>query len=332
MMNRLYYEILGVEPSATADEIKSAHRKLVRRYHPDVDPTAEEKFKEVQEAYDVLSDASKRRQYDERQKKTPPGWEDLFGEPQWRGGMHARAGADVRVLLPLTFEEVYRGVTKIIEYNREINCEACKKTGLKPGKERHQCPECKGLGFFETVTMMGAVRHRSLCQRCMGAGNAVLSEDACDTCHGMARVVKKDTVTVKVPRGTQNGQAVMCESVGNAGINGGPYGNVIVIFRVQPHDIFQRTGDSLVCEVAIPLTTAMLGGKVDVPTLNGTVTLTVPPETDFGTTARLAGLGFHNQRFNAKGDLLVNLKIVMPKGLTDKQKQLVKQLSEEAGK
>lgn len=322
-----YYDILGVSKTATAEEIKSAYRKLAMKYHPDRNTgegsaEAEAKFKEAAEAYEVLSDEGKRARYDQ------PHSTEFTSANSWDGGKFPRPGQQINIAIPVTLEEVFHSPVKVIKYEREVGCEACQKTGLAPGKQATPCAACRATGFFDLITQIGGMRIRQPCPHCGASGRAVAPADRCATCKGHGRKYCEETLNVKVPHGVLNGQGVVFEQCGNAGYFDGPFGNVCVFFRVEQHPIFQRlNADDLLLESNVGIAQLSLGGSIEVPSLSERLSVLVPPETKNGAVLRVAGQGFRNSRTGNVGSLYVKVVAETPSGLTGRQKELLREFA-----
>ena len=339
---RDYYEVLGVSKTATDDELKKAYRKLAKQYHPDLHPgdkEAEAKFKEINEAYEILSDADKRAKYDQYGFAAfDPnsgfggfdggfgGFDDLgdilgsifgggfggfgsgFGGGQRRNN-GPRKGENVRVNLTLDFEEAVFGCKKEIPVNMVETCPDCKGTGCAEGTHPETCPDCGGRGTVVRTqrTAMGMMQSTSQCPRCNGRGQVI--HTPCPTCKGNGRIRKKKTVSVNIPAGIDNGQTVSLRGLGNEGVNGGAPGDLLVTVTVRAHALFERDGSSILLDLPISYAQAVLGAEVTVPTLTGKVKLTIPEGTDTGTTFRLKGKGVPFLRGNGSGDQFVTVNI-----------------------
>ncbi|MBR4080620.1 MAG: molecular chaperone DnaJ [Clostridia bacterium] len=350
---RDYYEVLGVGKNATADEIKSAYRRKAKECHPDLHPDdkeAEERFKELNEANEVLSDADKRARYDQFGFDGPNmggmggnpfggggfdfggmGFEsifDMFGMGGM-GGASARRngpvqGNDLRYELRITFEEAARGCEKSFDFYRQENCETCHGSGAKPGTQPTTCPTCKGAGQIRTSGgWMTTVR---ACPNCGGTGQVVT--DKCTSCGGSGRTRKRRTANVRVPAGIDNGQTIVMNGQGEPGLRGGPNGDLYINVLVKPHKLFKRDGYNLRLDLPISFTQAALGGDVDVPTLDGTVKYRIPEGTQSDTEFRMKGYGIQQLHGTAKGDLIVRVRVEIPRRLSDKQKDLLRQFDE----
>ncbi|AJH77215.1 molecular chaperone DnaJ [Heyndrickxia coagulans] len=357
MSKRDYYEVLGVAKDASKDEIKKAYRKLSKKYHPDINkaPDAAEKFKEIQEAYEVLSDDQKRAQYDQFGHAGPNqgfgggngfggfsssdfdsfGFEDIFST-FFGGGRRndpnaPRQGADLQYTMTLEFEEAVFGKETDIQIPREETCNTCHGTGAKPGTHPKECPHCHGTGQLNTEqqTPFGRIVNRRVCHYCGGTGKIIT--DKCKTCGGTGRVKKRRKIHVKIPAGIDDGQQLRVAGQGEPGINGGPAGDLYIIFHVRPHELFERDGDDIYCEIPITFTQAALGDEIEVPTLHGKVKLKIPAGTQSGTKFRLRGKGVPNVHGHGTGDQHVIARIVTPRKLTERQKQLLREFAEASG-
>lgn len=320
-----YYQILGVSKDATQDEIKKAYRKLARKYHPDLNPgdkSAEEKFKEINEAYSVLGDPQKRAEYDRTGKTFEQfGFEgfkgfdftgafdfgdifaDIFGtrsaEP------HYEKGEDVLIKLDLTLEEAFSGVTKPINISRNIICDSCGGTGA----ESYQtCQNCNGLGRIQSAK--GFFKISTTCPECRGSGRKVTT--SCRRCGGKGIIAAIDTLKVKIPAGVDNGSVVKLKGLGNPGRGGAPSGDLLIEITLIPHPIFKRKGDDIYLQLPVTFGEAALGAKVEVPTLDGTTIMKLPPGTQGGQRFKLSGKGFINPKSKQRGDQYVDIKIVVP--------------------
>ena len=352
---RDYYEVLGVDKSASEDEIKRAYKKMARKYHPDLNPDnkeAEEKFKEVNEAYEVLSDSDKKARYDQFGfAGVDPNYGagagggaygaggfdfgDLgdifgsffgggFGSAQRRNPNAPQRGESIRLSVTISFEEAAFGCEKSFDFYRSEICEDCHGSGAKPGTQPKTCPTCKGTGQVRVQGgFMVTVR---TCSTCGGTGKVI--QDKCPKCFGTGRVKRKRTCTVKVPAGIDNGQTIVMNGQGEPGVNGGPNGDLYIVVTVRPHKLFKRDGTNLYLDMPISFTTAALGGEIDVPTLNGTVKYTVPEGTQNGTEFRLRGKGIPQVRSSYVGDLIIRVRVEVPTKLTEKQKELLRQFDE----
>jgi molecular chaperone DnaJ len=366
-----YYELLGVPRKASAKDIRAAYRKLARKYHPDLNPgdkTAEEKFKQIQEAYDVLSDTKKRQMYDQFGFNTPgaagpgPGaaygggvnpqdihfdfggfdfgggtgagegggtsFRDLFSQ-FFRGGTSGQAGPqergrgeDLEYQIDITFAEAMRGTQKKLSFTRLDVCNVCHGSGMQPGDEK-VCPTCGGSGQVTQTT--GKMRFQVTCSRCGGSGRL---RTMCRNCNGEGRVQRVDNLEVRIPPGARTGSRVRVAGRGNAGIGGGPAGDLYIITNVQPHPFFERRGDDLYTVVPITISEASLGAKVDVPTIDGRAQVRIPPGTNSGKKLRLREKGAPSAGNPGKrGDQIVEVQIVVPKPEDERVRNLLKELT-----
>lgn len=361
MVKEDYYEVLGVNKNATDDEIKSAFRKLAKQYHPDLqtgDKTAAEaKFKEINEAYEVLSDKEKRAKYDQfgHAAFDPAAgggygggyggagfgdFSDIFdtmfgGFGGFGGGQQSRSGPargnDLKYNLSLTFEEAAFGVRKEILVPREENCPTCGGSGAKPGSKPVKCTTCGGSGQVRVQqnTMFGSFATVRTCDACNGTGKII--SDPCADCRGKGRVHKSNRINVNIPAGIDNGQTLTMRGEGEAGRRGGPSGDLYIGINVKPHKLFVRKGYDIYLDMSIPMTVAALGGEIQVPTLTGNVKYNVPEGTQTATTFRLKEQGISRLNSSGKGDMLVRVNVQIPKRLSDEQKELVRKLADSLG-
>ncbi|MED4151668.1 molecular chaperone DnaJ [Priestia aryabhattai] len=354
MSKRDYYEVLGISKSATKDEIKKAYRKLSKQYHPDINKAedAADKFKEVKEAYEVLSDDQKKAQYDQFGHTDPNqgfggfgggssdfggfGFEDIFSSIFGGGGRRRdpnapRQGADLQYTMTLSFEEAVFGKETTIEIPREETCETCHGSGAKPGTKVDTCSHCNGSGQLnvEQNTPFGRVVNRRACHHCNGTGKII--KDKCATCHGDGKVTKRRKINVKIPAGVDDGQQLRVSAQGEPGVNGGPPGDLYVVFHVRTHEFFERDGDDIYCEMPLTFAQAALGDEVEVPTLHGKVKLKIPAGTQTGTKFRLKGKGVANVRGYGQGDQHIHVRVVTPTKISEKQKQLLREFAELSG-
>lgn len=355
MDKRDYYEVLGVAKTATDDEIKKAYRTLAKKYHPDLnggDKDCEAKFKEVNEAYEVLSDPQKRARYDQFGHEDPRaggagggygdftggfggGFDDIFsaffGGGFGGGGQRARGpqrGDDLRYDLTITFEEAAFGCEKEISVTRDENCEECGGTGARKGTQPTQCPTCHGTGQVQSFvnTPIGRVSNVRVCEACHGQGTII--NDPCPKCSGRGRVRRNRKITIKIPAGIDSGMQIPLRKQGEPGLRGGENGDLYIFVTVKPHKLFTRENYDLYCDVTVSFTQAALGGEIDVPTLNGMIKHNLPEGTQPGTVIRLRGQGIQNLRGAGKGDLYIKVNVEIPRKLTDKQKELLMQFDE----
>jgi molecular chaperone DnaJ len=346
MAKRDYYEVLGVSREATVAEIKKAYRRLAMKHHPDRnqhDNDAEQKFKEAKEAYEVLTDADKRSAYDRFGHEglrggaggggfSAEGFGDIFGDVFGdifgggrRGGRtQVFRGADLGYELELDLERAVSGDTVTIEVPTQAMCTTCNGSGAKKGTEPTQCTTCGGIG--QVRMQQGFFSIQQTCPACKGAGKVV--QDPCDKCHGRGRVSKTKKLSVKVPPGVDNGDRIRLSGEGEAGRNGGPPGDLYVEIRVTPHKLFERSGPDLSCEIPVSITTATLGGEVELPTLDGHVSLKIPAGTQSGKVFRLRGKGVSTVRDRHTGDLFARVAVETPVNLTEEQTALLRKFDE----
>lgn len=348
MSKRDYYEVLGVDKSASEREIKKAYKRLAMKYHPDRtegDKTLEEKFKEVQEAHEILTDSQKRAAYDQYgHAGVDPNrggghgaadFGDIFGDVfgdifgGGRGGrqQRARQGSDLRYNLELSLEEAVRGKSVEIRVPTLVECEVCDGSGAKKGSSPTTCPTCHGNGQVQMRQGFFAVQQT--CPTCSGRGKII--SDPCRSCHGQGRVEKTKTLSVKVPAGVDTGDRIRLSGEGEAGENGAPAGDLYVQVHVKDHPIFVRDGNNLYCEVPLSFTRAALGGEIEVPTLDGKVKLKITPETQTGRMFRLRGKGVKSVRSGSVGDLMCKVVVETPVNLNSKQKALLEELETSMG-
>ncbi len=351
---RDYYEVLGVAKGASQDDIKKAYRKLAKESHPDLHPNdkaAEDRFKELNEANEVLSDAEKRARYDQFGMDGPQmggggfggqgfdpsqmgGFESIFDQLFGGGGMGGMGGArsrnapqqgnDLRFSMRITFEEAAKGVKKTFDFTRNEDCEVCDGSGAKAGTQPETCPTCKGSGQVRAGSgFMVTVRP---CSTCQGKGTVV--KEPCTSCSGTGQKKHKRTANVNVPAGIDNGQVIVLNGQGEPGRNGGPKGDLQIVINVSPHKLFKRDGINLFMDMPISFTQAALGAELEIPTLDGKVPHKIPEGTQTDTSFRIRGKGLPRLRSNVKGDLVVTVRVEVPKRLSDKQKELLRELEE----
>ena len=349
MSKRDFYEILGVNRDASEDEIKKAYRKLAMKYHPDRNPDskeAEDKFKEAKEAYEILSDAQKRAAYDQYgHAGIDPqagfggggggqgfgGFADAFGGIfdeifGGRGGGRSNIyrGADLRYNLEISLEQAAHGTETKIRIPTMEACEACHGSGAKTGTQPVTCPSCGGSG--QVRLQQGFFSIQQTCPKCHGTGRFI--PDPCNTCHGAGRVKQHKTLAVKIPAGVDEGDRIRLAGEGEHGVNGGPPGDLYVQIHLKPHPVFTRDHNDLHCEMPISFTTAALGGEIEIPTLDGAAKIKIPPETQSGRIFRLRGKGIKGVRSHHHGDLLCHVVVETPVNLTERQKELLRELEE----
>ncbi len=345
MSERDYYEILSVARNASEAEIRQSYRRLAMKYHPDRNPgdqVAESNFKEAKEAYEVLADSRKRVAYDQFghagvEASAGGGYggaadlgdifggvfRDIFGGGRGGGGGQGYRGSDLRFTLDLTLEEAVFGTTAKIRVPTLVSCAACAGSGAKSGTKPTTCPTCRGVG--QVRMQQGFFSIQQTCPRCQGRGTII--PEPCETCRGTGRVEEQKSLSVKVPAGVDNGDRIRLAGEGEHGEQGGSPGDLYVQIRVKPHPIFTREDNDLYCEVPIGFTTAALGGDMEVPTLDGRVSLKIPAETQTGKVFRVRGKGVKPVRGGATGDLLCRVNVETPVNLTKEQKELLQQFA-----
>ena len=346
MSKRDYYEVLGVERGASEAELKKAYRRLAMKFHPDRNPDdkdAEEKFKEANEAYEVLSDAEKRAAYDQYGHAgvdpqmggggfgggfSGGNFGDIFGDvfgDIFGGGRSQRGGpqrgSDLRYTMDLTLEEAVRGTTQKITIPTAVECKTCHGSGAKKGTSPVTCTTCNGVGQVRMQQGFFAVQQE--CPRCHGSGKMIT--DPCSSCHGQGRVEETKTLSVKIPAGVDTGDRIRLSGEGDLGVKGGPAGDLYVVVNVLPHDIFERDGADLYCEVPINIADAALGGELEVPTLDGRVKLKIPEGTQTGKMFRLRGKGVKPVRGHAVGDLMCRVVVETPVKLDKRQREMLEE-------
>ena len=364
MAKKDFYDSLGVPKNASDDEIKKAYRKLAMKHHPDRNQgdgaaAAEAKFKEIKEAYEILSDPEKRAAYDQYghaafQNGGMGGgggghdpfdiFRDVFGQ-QGRGGGGVggifdemfggggggqgggQDGADLRYDLEITLEEAARGAQKDISFRKNVSCERCDGSGAEPGSKPVTCPTCRGAGQIRRSG--GIITFTQACPTCHGQGSTI--DKPCTGCRGEGRMPKTTKLNVKIPAGVDTGSRLRSASNGEAGVGGGHTGDLYIVLSVKEHELFERHGDDLFCEIPIKFTLATLGGTIEVPTLFGKGSLKIPTGTQSGTTFRLREKGMPTLRGGRQGDQLVRVQVEVPKSLTDEQKELLEQFAKVSG-
>ena len=370
-MKKEYYEVLGVGRTATKDEIKKAYRKLALQFHPDKNPDnkdAEDHFKEVNEAYEVLSNDDKRRRYDQfghagvgssaasgggqpgggadlndifsafndmfsgrnRGGGSPFGFEEAFGGGGRRRASAGIQGTDLKIRLKLTLEEIAKGVEKTLKIKRQVTCKECNGSGSKSGASE-SCQTCHGSGEVRQVskTMFGQFVNVAACPTCGGEGRMI--KDRCTSCYGEGIKLGEVTVKVTVPSGVEDGNYLPLRGQGNSGPRGGAAGDLIVVFEEIPHELFSRNGNDVIYNLAVSFPDLVLGTKVDVPTLDGAVKLTIPPSTQPETMLRIAGHGIGHLRGSSRGDQYVKVNVFVPKEVSHQDKELLKEMKKSSG-
>lgn len=367
---RDYYEVLGVNKNATDDELKKAYRKLAKKYHPDANPDnkkeAEAKFKEVNEAYETLSDSQKRKMYDQFGHDGPQGFNgggpfggqggyysysssgfDGFGDfgdlgdifsSFFGGGFGSRSGgrkqngprkgADLNLHMEITFEQAFSGIEKEITITRSEECDECHGTGAKPGTSVTKCTMCNGTGQVKQVqnTILGQVQTTKTCSNCHGTGEVI--KEPCEKCRGKGTVRKQPKIKVKIPAGIDDGQTVVLRGEGEPGEKGGPNGDLYITLKIKRHSIYTRKGNNVLCEIPITITQATLGAELKIPMVDGTkVTYKIPDGTQTGTKFVIKGKGFKAVNSTVQGDLIFTVTVQTPKRLTKEQRDLLMQLA-----
>lgn len=358
---RDYYEVLGISKGASEEEIKKAYKKLARKYHPDMNPgdkEAEEKFKEINEANEVLSDPDKKARYDQFGfAGVDPNYGagagggayggggfdfgdlgDIFGSFFGGGFGGARAnpnapqrGESLRTSVTISFEEAAFGCEKEVSIDRIEQCPDCRGSGCAQGTTAEVCPDCRGSGVVQQrrQTPLGFMSTSAPCQRCGGKGKII--HQPCPKCGGKGMIRHRKTIKVSIPAGIDNGQTISLRAQGNAGKNGGPAGDLLIVVAVRPHEIFRREGTSVLCEAPITFTQAVLGAELEIPTIDGKVKYTIPEGTQSGTTFRLKGKGIPGLNGRGRGDQYVTVYIETPRNLNREQKEALKKFSELLG-
>jgi molecular chaperone DnaJ len=357
MAKQDYYDLLGVTRSAKADEIKKAYRKLAMKYHPDKnqgDKEAEKKFKEISEAYEILKDEQKRAAYDRMghaafeggmgggsQGGFNPGgfgfessgfgniFDDMFSE--FMGGGRGRQaetslrGADLRYNMEITLEDAFKGLKKNIKIPTNVPCEICHGSGAAPGTKPETCPTCHGQG--KVHARQGFFTIERTCSHCHGMGQII--KDPCKTCHGSGRVRKEKTLSISIPAGIEEGARIRLAGEGEAGLRGGATGDLYIFLHIKPHKLFHRDGPNIYCQVPIPMTTATLGGEIEVPTIEGHKTrVKIPGGTQSNKQFRLKGKGMSVLRSSSRGDMYIQAQVETPVNLSKRQKELLQEFAD----
>mgnify|MGYP002631985097 CR=1 FL=1 len=356
MSKQDYYELLGVERGADAAALKKSYRQAAMKHHPDRNPgdsEAEQKFKEINEAYDVLKDSNKRAAYDQYghaafehggqrgQGRSSGGFdfsdvfEEFFGDIMGSGGRRQQGGrggmqrgADIRFDLEVTLEEAFQGKTETIKVPTTESCKPCSGSGAEEGSEPEVCDSCGGHGKVRTT--QGFFMVERTCPRCQGSGRVILKP--CNTCRGAGRVHKEKSLSVKIPKGVDDGQRIRLSGEGEAGLKGGPSGDLYIFLKILPHEIFQRENEMLFCAIPIPMVHATLGGDIEVPTMDGKMArISVPAGTQTGRQFRLRGKGMPAVNSSHVGDMVIEVTVETPVNLTKRQKEILKDFAEEGG-
>ena len=358
---RDFYEVLGLSKGASEDEIKKAYKKMARKYHPDLNPDnkeAEEKFKEVNEAYEVLSDADKKARYDQFGHA---GVDPNFGAGGFGGGFDGgfdfgdlgdifgsffgggfgggrrtnpnapQRGESIRMSVTISFEEAAFGCEKEVTVERMEACDTCHGSGCAAGTSPEVCPDCRGSGQVQVrrQTPMGVFATTTTCPKCGGRGRII--QQPCGDCHGSGSVRKRKTIKASIPAGIDNGQTISVRGQGHAGKNGGPAGDLLITITVRPHELFRREGTSVLCEAPITFAQAVLGAELEIPTIDGKVKYDLPEGTQSGTTFRLKGKGIPSINGRGRGDQYVTVYIETPRDLNREQKEALKKFAETLG-
>ena len=352
MSKRDYYEVLGVSKTASKEEIRKAYRKLARKYHPDVNKESgsEEKFKEVKEAYEVLSNDQKRAQYDQFGHAGAQGqgfggggfsaddfggfgdiFDMFFGGGRRRDPNAPRQGEDLQYTMTIDFEDAVFGKEMDIHIPKEETCDTCQGSGAKPGTSPDTCQHCSGTGQLniEQQTPFGRVVNRRVCHHCQGSGKLI--REKCTTCGGTGSVKKRKKISIKIPAGIHDGQQIRVSAQGEPGKNGGPPGDLYVVIHVKEHEFYERDGDNIFCEMPLTFAQAALGDEIEVPTLYGKVKLKIPAGTQTGRIFRLKGKGVPNLRGYGQGDQHIKVRVITPTNLSEQQKKLLREFNELAG-
>ena len=353
MAKRDFYEVLGVSKGATAEELKKAYRSKAKEYHPDrnaANPKAESQFKEVNEAYEALKDPDRKAAYDRYGHAAFEGgmggrshgfqqgdfasafsdvFDDLFGDMMGRGGGRQRAarGSDLRYNLKIKLEDAWAGMTRTIQVPTSVACQSCKGTGAEGGSEPQSCPTCSGMGKVRAQNGFFTVERT--CPTCAGAGQII--KNPCKTCGGAGRIEKERALSVNIPAGVETGTRIRLAGEGEAGLRGGAAGDLYIFIEVEAHPIFQREATNLFCRVPVSMTSAALGGDIEVPTIDGGRSrVKIPPGSQSGTQMRLRAKGMPALRGGAAGDMFIELAVETPVNLTARQKELLREFEEAA--
>lgn len=360
MSKRDYYEVLGVSKSATVEEIKTSYRKLALKYHPDRNPDdkeAEDKFKEAAEAYEVLSDPTKRQRYDQFGHDGLRGgadyshftnindifshfgdifggssiFDDFFGggssRRQGRRRTYGERGTDIQIKMPLTIEEIAFGVEKTIKIKRFVECEKCNGTGAKSGSGKATCPVCNGSGEVRQVSrsMFGQFVNIQTCKNCNGSGEVI--KEKCPECNGDGRVPFEDTIKISIPAGVEENNYIPVQGKGNAGKQGGMSGDLLVIIQEKPHEVFKRIGNNVIYTLDVTFPHLVLGAEFNIETLDGTEKITIPAGSQPNDTIKLANKGIQHLNSNKRGEFIVMLNLVIPKKISSKERTIITELS-----
>ncbi len=353
MSKRDYYEVLGLDKNASEDDIKKSYRKLAKQYHPDLNPDnkeAEQRFKEVNEAYEVLKDPNKKARYDRfghegvnGQAGGFGGFEQGFGDifedifDMFGGGFSSgrrksgpKKGDDLKYRITVDFEEAAFGVEKEVKIKRTENCSTCNGSGAKPGTSKKTCGKCSGTGEvkYAQQTPFGQFVRVGTCEECNGTGEKI--DTPCTHCHGIGKEQKVKKLNIKIPAGVDTGSVIPLRGEGEPGEKGGARGDLFIYIEVNPHEIFHREGNNVICEYSISFAQAALGAEVQVPTLDGKVKYSIPAGTQSGTVFRLRSKGIQNIRGHGRGDQYVKVKVVVPQKLTERQQELLRQFAKES--
>lgn len=345
------YEVLGVNPNSTQKEIKSAYRKLAKKYHPDLNGGSEEaaeKLKKINEAFSIIGDEENRSKYDRYGEAAfdpnsgfggfTGGMGDVFSDifSSFFGGQsqrnpHApRKGSDIQIKLNISFKDAVTGVEKEVQFRRRTKCNICDGSGSKPGTSKKTCHTCHGSGRVTTTqnTPFGAFSQTSTCPTCQGSGEEI--EEKCNNCHGRGYINQSAKIKVKIPAGINTDDIIPIRGEGNSGENGGPSGDVFIVIEVEEHEIFKRFGNDIYYELPISFVTATLGNKIQVPTLTGTKEFEIPAGTQADERFKLKGEGMRDVRSNRYGDLIFDVKIIVPKKINEHQKELLRKFEDES--